>query len=198
MDQTVVTNVLWNEATGKIKTFFVGGNMLSASYYRALAARMGMFGNISVVYSPNMKQSSAEYVSSNTYVSSNNDVLEGNKMYLRFKEANTVPRKALIIHESTHAVSDMLRMTMSKAESEMMAYIAQCQYAKATNHPGPLESESNDPLQQAVLDIAWGIAETLQSGGSPSTADYSKLYSAVCQHPFYTKNPQSKAAYDGI
>ncbi|MEP6924872.1 MAG: hypothetical protein ABI954_10440 [Pyrinomonadaceae bacterium] len=196
MNQRVVTNVLWNEATGKIKTFFIGGNMLSASYYRALAARMGMFENVEVVYSPNMTQASAEYVSSS--INLGGTITDSNKMYLKFLEADSVPRKALIIHESTHAVSDMLRMNMTKAESEMMAYIAQCQYAVASRHPGRLQSESNDSKQQAVLDIAWDIAEAMQKGATPTTADYTKLYNAVCQHPYYAKNPQSKAVYDGI
>lgn len=45
-----------------------------------------------------------------------------------FLDTTTTPKKALVVHEMTHALLDYHRSTMSQGKSEAAAYIAQMMY----------------------------------------------------------------------
>lgn len=184
LNQEVVTKVLNSPAALSIKTFFVGGNMITGSFYQALAAQMSMFECLNVLHYPNLKGASAMYDSGS------------NALLLRFKQPGSPTETSLIIHEATHAICDMLQMNISVMESEMMAYIAQCQFYRGLRQPSRLWSQ--DAKKDAVFEFATNIAEALQAGTTPSSQDFESLRQAVTKHPYYKNSYGKSANYDGI
>lgn len=180
-----VGNVLMSSQTGKIKMFTVSGQTLVASFYQALAARMSMFDSMKVEYDSTLKKGTAEYDS------------DTNTMKIGFTAIEYDEHRGIIIHESTHAVCDMVKMTITVADSEVMAYIAQCQYMLANFGNYPLTGKT--AAKTAIFAAAWKVAEKIQNGQIPSETDYSTVRLAVCSDSDYGEKSSSKAAaFDGL
>jgi hypothetical protein len=124
-----------------------------------------------------------------------------NTFHVAFTAATSLTRKALIIHEATHALCDFNnKSTMDIGESESMAYIAQCQFARLLNtssDPG-VRLMDTPPAKDKVFEVGWGIAGTLLGGGLPGAADIASMRDAVNKHPNYKNNVATKAGYNGV
>lgn len=123
-----------------------------------------------------------------------------NTFHLGFTDANSLSRKALIVHESVHAVCDLMNLTtMDIGTSESAAYLAQCLYARGNStDPDPdarLYSEDED--KDRVFQVGWELAGTLLAGSTPSTADYDRLRDAVNRHPYYRGKAGDSARFNG-
>lgn len=183
--KNLVTTVLMNGGTAKIKHFTVGGFTIYPIYYQVLASRISLFDSVEVVYSQS-------YVNRARYIPGEN------KMIIGFQ--STIPDlgKALVVHEATHAVCDMLKLSMKRGDSEAMAYIAQCQYWKANISNDRLEGNVIGDEDDLVFEAAWNIACAIQAGQSVPSTDYDKLQAALAANNSYKKHINERPAYDGI
>ena len=124
---------------------------------------------------------------------------KGNTLYLRFVTASDLTKQALVVHEVTHALFDFKMAKMDIATSEAIAYIVQCQYARAN-------STSDDPDVRLwddgdddwVFDIGWRIAGKLLSGGSIDSTDEADMRQAVRKNSKYHKEYTDMADFDGM
>ena len=82
-------------------------------------------------------------------------------MYLGFKSATELTQKALVVHEAVHVVYDMVKMKMSVADSEAIAYIVRCQYARADSSGPDDRLFSADKKKDKFFEIGWRIAGKL-------------------------------------
>ncbi len=171
-----VIKVLLSDGTQKIKPFSFGGVGFTPQVFPVLVT-MIKDNKIKVEY--DSKQSGrAEY----DYGT--------NTLYLGFTSASSLSKKALIIHESVHAVFD--------ADSESIAYIAQCQYASA-NNPNPSDRlQSPDPAKDKVFELAWKLAGKILGGEKPTSDEKGELRDAVSKHPFYMANAAHDAGFNGV
>lgn len=124
-----------------------------------------------------------------------------NTMYLGFKATTELTKKALVVHEAVHAIYDLVKMKMSVADSEAIAYIVQCQYARAnsaSSDPGD-RLFSADKKKDKVFEVGWRIAgKLLGKDSSPLTDDdYREMREAVSQHPFYAAKAAGSAGFNG-
>jgi hypothetical protein len=124
-----------------------------------------------------------------------------NTFLVAFTVATTLTRKALIVHEATHALCDFKnKSTMDIGESESMAYIAQCQFARLLKtDPDPAVRLMDTPANKdKVFEVGWGIAGTLLGGGLPGASDITDMRNAVNIHPNYKGKVANNAKYNGV
>jgi hypothetical protein len=118
-------------------------------------------------------------------------------LLLGFKATTELSKKALVVHEAVHAVYDMVKMKMSVADSESIAYLVQCQYARA-NNPNPEDRLfSTNKAKDKVFEIGWAIAGRILEGYSPSIDDCNRMRDAVSMHPFYSAKAAGDAGFNG-
>ncbi len=179
-----VIKVLLSDGTQKIKPFSFGGIGFTPQVFPVL---VNMINNDKIKVEFDSKQSGrAEY----DYGT--------NTLYLGFTSASSLSKKALIIHECVHAVYDAVSQKMSVADSESIAYIAQCQFASA-NNPNPSERlQSPDPAKDKVFELAWKLAGKILAGEKPTSAEKGELRDAVSKHPFYMANAAHDAGFNGV
>lgn len=122
-----------------------------------------------------------------------------NTLYLGFSSTSELSKKALVVHECVHAVYDQVKMKMSVQDSESIAYIVQCQYARANNPSSSNRLMSNDPKKDKVFEVGWRIAGKLlgQDSSGLTDSDYADMREAVAAHPYYAKNAKSDAGFNG-
>ena len=120
-----------------------------------------------------------------------------NTLNVWFTEATDIPKKALIVHEATHAAYDLAKIKMSVAESESIAYIAQCCYARANAADPNDRLKAKTPEIDKVFEVAWGIAAKIQNGSNPDFKDCSNMRDAVSEHPFYSAKYANSAGFNG-
>lgn len=180
-----VITVLLGHGVSKMKNFTFESynfdtNALSLMAYEIRDGRMG------VTYSPKMG-TKAIYNSTE------------NNLYVGFFSAESDSRKALIVHETTHAVCDFQAKKMDVAQSESIAYIAQCLYARANSNNTDPDARlySEDEAKDKVFEIGWRIAGKIISGGKVDSTDVADMRGAVSGHPYYASNASSAAGYDG-
>jgi hypothetical protein len=179
----LVKNVLFSGEVDKIKHFTVGGFTLAPCYYKGLAGYISMFDSPQVIYNSNY-DGTAEYFP------------KSNRLYIGFQSTLYSENKGMIIHEATHAVCDMLGIQILRGDSEVLAYVAQCQYMRANFGDYRLE-DSSDPIMDEIFKKAWAIATTIQNDNTPSESDYADLRQEISKHPYYSRSAEP-AAYDGI
>jgi hypothetical protein len=122
-----------------------------------------------------------------------------NTLYFGFTSTTELSKKALVVHEAVHAVYDLVKMKMSVADSESIAYIVQCQYARA-NNPNPDERlTSPNKAKDKVFEIGWRIAGKLlgQDSSQLTDDDYRSMREAVSQHPLYAAKAAGDAGFNG-
>ena len=177
----LVTNILTNGETAKMKPFTVGGNTIYPVHFQTLATRMLLFDSVTVHYH-SMYQDRAKYFPGK------------NKMFIGFQ--STVPNegRSLIVHEATHAICDMLKLSMTRADSESLGYIAQCLHYRA--------NYGNDPLSvggmEDVFTAAWKIACAVHDGKTVPSADYDNVLNNLNENNSYKNCMNEISAYDGI
>lgn len=185
--ETMVTNILTGSEIQKINSFTFYGKHFSAGTFANIKSLLES-GFIKAVYDEK-KIGMAEY----DYAS--------NTLYLGFKATAELTKKALVVHEAVHAVYDMVKMKMSVADSEAIAYIVQCQYARANSTSSDPNDRlfSSDPKKDKVFEIGWRIAgKLLGKDSSPLTDDdYRQMRDAVSQHPYYAAKAAGDAGFNG-
>ena len=182
-----VLSVLTMPTVAQLRTFKINGHEFKPAELSALNVQVAA-DKIHVKFDSTM-QGHAEYdTGTNTF-------------HVGFTAASSLTRKALIVHEATHALCDFQnKSTMDIGESESMAYIAQCQFARMLNtstDPGArlMDTPAN---KDKVFEVGWGIAGTLLSGGMPGAADITAMRNAVNIHPNYKDKVGDNAQYNGI
>lgn len=123
-----------------------------------------------------------------------------NNFYLGFLSADSESRKALVVHEATHALYDYQSATMDVATSESIAYIAQCIYARAntTSTDPNARLFSDDPAKDKVFEVGWKIAGKIIGGGAIDSTDCTDMRNAVKGHPYYASEASDSAGFNGI
>ena len=141
--KSLVAGVLLGPQTSKMRGFSFNGFSFDPVYYKQLAIHILFTDNFRVKWDKNLNGSAVYKPHKNT-------------IYLGFYQNQGVESDALIVHESTHAVCDMLKKTLAIADAEVMAYIAQCQFAYAnnTNSDGSRLLGSDDPVRDQVWSTA--------------------------------------------
>ncbi len=137
---------------------------------------------------------------SGSFYYSGSDTLE-----FSFTTASSLTQKALIMHEATHAVLDVMTAPgMKIADSEAMAYIVQCQYARANNTVAGARLGASDTstadgkAEDKVFKIAWTIAGKILKNKTPKNGDYQKLKKAISKAPKYRTTYNDTANWDGL
>ncbi|MEP6924551.1 MAG: hypothetical protein ABI954_08805 [Pyrinomonadaceae bacterium] len=120
-----------------------------------------------------------------------------NTLYLGFTEATSLTRKALIVHEATHACYDLLKTKMSVADSESIAYIVQCQYARANSSDPSQRLIGNTDAKDKVFELGWAIAGKILAGNSPTPSECNEMREAVSKHPYYMSKAAADAGFNG-
>ena len=180
-----VRNVLMSEQTVKIKPFTVSGQTLVANLYKMLAAGLPLLGSMTVEYDSTLEKGTAEYDS------------DSNTMKVGFTSIEYDEQRGIIIHESTHAVCDMMKMDITVANSEVMAFVAQCQFMLANFGNYPLTGKTK--TKTAIFAAAWKAAEKIQNNQTLSESDYKNVRDAVCADSDYgVKCLSQTAAFDGL
>jgi hypothetical protein len=183
--ETMVVNILNSAEAKKINSFtFYGKHFTVMTFNNIKSLVEGGF--IKAVYDET-KSGMAEYDYSN------------NTLYLGFKSATELSKKALVVHEAVHAVYDQVKMKMSVADSESIAYIVQCQYARANNPNAGERLTSPNKAKDKVFEIGWMIAGKLlgQDTSALTDDDYKSMREAVSQHPFYAAKAAGDAGFNG-
>lgn len=176
-----VVNVLLSERTKKIKPFTYGAYNFDPSSFDMLAGNMLYWQTPRVVHVPGARKE-AGY---------NSDI---EAFFFGFKSPQGRSQKALVIHEATHAIQDMQSAVMNIADSEVIAYITQCQYARVDSQDGLNRLYSDDAAKDKVFVLGWHIASKLQTNQTPTQEDYNELRAAVCASPMYAKNAATPPA----
>ncbi|REJ77341.1 MAG: hypothetical protein DWQ47_13210 [Acidobacteria bacterium] len=182
-----VASVLRSSKISKIPTFTFEGHTfrpghLSHMYHELTNSN----GKLNVEVDTN--QSSSAYYKSAT-----------NTLYLKFVGVNTLTRRALVVHETTHALFDFKAANMDIATSESIAYIAQCCYARANStDPDPEVRLTGAGNKDVVFEVGWRIAGKLLGGGSIDSTDVRDMRDAVAIHPFYSADHSTAADFDGM
>ncbi len=178
---TMVANILTGPEAQKIRSFTFGGKHFGAgAFYNIRSLIEGGF--IKVIYESE-RNGSAEY----EYAT--------NTLFVGFPQAFDLGQKALVAHEAVHAVYDLVKMKMSVADNESIAYIVQCQFARAGGLVDRLTSSTRQ--RDKVFEVAWDIAGRVLQGYSPTADECNKMREAVSQHPFYSANASSMIKSDG-
>jgi len=183
--ETMVTGILTGSEIQKVNSFTFYGKHFTATTFANIKSMIEA-GFIKAVYDEK-KVGMAEY----DYAS--------NTLYLGFKSTSELTKKALVVHEAVHAVYDMVKMKMSVADSESIAYIVQCQYARANSSSPDDRLMSSDKKKDKVFEIGWRIAgKLLGKDTSPLTDDdYKAMREAVSEHPFYAAKAAGDAGFNG-
>ena len=169
--ETMVADILTGAEAQKIKSFtFAGKHFGAGTFYNI--RNLIECGFIKVVYEA-QRNSMCEYEWAT------------NTLFVGFQKAYDLGQKAIVIHESVHAVYDMVKMKMTVADSESIAYIVQCQYARANNSNPDDRLYSSDKKKDKVFEIDWNIAGKVLQGYSPTYDECEQMRAAVTRHPYY-------------
>jgi hypothetical protein len=127
------------------------------------------------------------------------DYYSGNNTFeFGFTTASSLSQKALVLHEATHAVLDIVMAPgMKVVDSEAMAYIVQCQYARANNTVAGTRLVG-EGKKDRVFATGWSIAGKLLAGRSPRSEDFRRLSKAISKHPEYKNIYRNAANWDGV
>lgn len=183
--ETMVVNILTGSEVQKINSFTFFGKHFTVGTFTQIKSLIEA-GFIKAVYDES-KAGMAEYDYGN------------NTLYLGFTSTTELTKKALVVHEAVHAVYDMVKMKMSVADSESIAYIVQCQYARANNPNSSERLTSPNKAKDKVFEVGWMIAGKLlgQDSSALTDNDYKAMREAVSQHPFYAAKAAGDAGFNG-
>jgi hypothetical protein len=169
--QTVLS-VLRDPAIERIN-FVIGGYEIRPRLYeRVRGAVDGLFGpHIEVVANPH--QADAAWYDS-----------DANRLSLRSVLAETDTRKALIVHEATHAGCDLLNYHQMRTDtSEAAAYIAQCIFLRQKTSAADLAAgnrlTSSNRGTDRILEQAWAVAGQILAHGFSHRRDTEELQDRI-------------------
>ena len=98
---------------------------------------------------------------------------------------NNVMGKAAVFHESVHALMDVAGLKVTMHNDEVIAYLADAMYLKASN----MTSVSGGPLEKAIYTAAFNLIDDRKlltmRGTRLSWSDCDALRNAIKAHPAY-------------
>jgi hypothetical protein len=98
---------------------------------------------------------------------------------------NSVLGRAAVFHESVHALMDVNNYRVSMHDDEVIAYLADATYLKASN----LTNLAGGPQELAIYAAAFALVDRRRLLATPgallSAADCEDLRSAIRAHPLY-------------
>ena len=106
-------------------------------------------------------------------------------------------KRALLVHEAIHALSDLRVSKMTDMQAEAAAFIAQALYQ--LKYRQGHKWKSRVPIFVAALDVV--VAKKLHEQGGVTVAwdDYATLRKAIQEDPNYkSKDLKASAGYNGI
>ena len=114
-----------------------------------------------------------------------------------FPKTFDLGQKALVVHEVVHAAYDQVKIKMSVADSESIAYIVQCMYARMNNPNRDERLFSSKPARDKVFEVGWNLAGKIIAGQGLTFDDCNAMREAVAKHPFYMANAAHDAKFNG-
>ena len=106
-------------------------------------------------------------------------------------------KRALLVHEAVHALSDMRSQKMNDMEAESAAFIAQALYQ--LKYRGGKTWKSKLPIFVAALDVVVAKQLNEKTGVTVAWDDYTELRKAIQADANYGKKDlNASAGYNGI
>jgi hypothetical protein len=106
-------------------------------------------------------------------------------------------KRALLVHEAVHALSDMRSQKMNDMEAESAAFIAQALYQ--LKHRGGKKWKSKVAIFVAALDVVIAKGLNDKAGETVAWDDYAELRKAIQADANYGKKDlNASAGYNGI
>jgi len=119
-----------------------------------------------------------------------------NNFEVGFTNATTLTKRALVAHECTHAVFDLLNYRRATVgTSETAAHVAQLIFFVFHSPSVPLRS--GDPKRNLIFYNAGYLAQKILKGQTPTAAEYDYVKKAVCDHRDYAPGT-GLCGYNGI
>jgi hypothetical protein len=182
-----VLATLADRAVRQIK-FEIDSFRVDPGFY-ALVAQCMKRGRIRVLYNRGVGTAAYYYPSED-------------KLELGFTSEATLTRRAIIVHECTHAVFDLRRYVQARrVTSEAAAFIAECLFARF-HSPRPKDPDyrlsSDDEKKDYIYELAWEIAGKILKGQTPTPGHYAGLKTAVLDHPDYAQYGRGLSGWDGV
>lgn len=181
--RTELANLLKGQAVGKMKAFSLSGQALNGKVYNVLgeAIEKGVFN---VSDAGNTDGAGAVYdTGTNTFE-------------FKWSVLDRLTRRALAVHEATHAITDLLKTEIKILDGEGLAYVFQCQYAQQFANPGE-RLMSTTASKDKVFEVAWDIATTLRAS-YPNHSQIQELRKAIKAHPNYITTHDDDMKNDGV
>lgn len=120
-------------------------------------------------------------------------------IFTGFCRLDTIGRKAVLVHEATHAVNDMkARAAILHVDDEAAAYTAQAMYIRGLGTRAPIRLTSTNTFTDAIYKASFDVADAIFGGRGHPVAELDLLRSAIRSDPFYTLNSGSQVGYNGI
>jgi hypothetical protein len=116
----------------------------------------------------------------------------------------TIGQRALIIHECTHAIVDLRKLTTQVDETEGLAYVAQALYAnlQGQTHGHTVSEDPHDPLSwaswQMIVDESTRLAKIVKKHRVVTPGEASTLYFAIRNANFYRHRVGKSEVNDGV
>jgi hypothetical protein len=106
-------------------------------------------------------------------------------------------KRAVLVHEAVHALSDMRSQRMNDMEAESAAFIAQALYQ--LKYRGGKKWKSKVPIFVAALDVVVAKQLNEKTGVTVAWDDYAELRKAIKADTNYGKKDlNASAGYNGI
>lgn len=111
----------------------------------------------------------------------------------RHNQPNSRKWKSSVIHEATHALVDLKRIIISRVDSEVLAYTAQCIYLRRSNY-----DFSHAGRNPTILHPSLDLADSIIQGRGISPILVSNLQNAIKIHPQYIRYGSNLTTSNGI
>jgi hypothetical protein len=182
--KNMVITLLSQTEVSKIK-FSFGSMSVDSKSFQQVKAKVSS-GKIKIAYNAKLGPKVAKYRYTH------------NTLFVGFKTTGkNADREALLVHECTHAASDIAGKKTLLTHSEAAAYIAQCLYFYYKNE-AKIKKGAKPTFAQAVLREAWKVAMKAVSNSTLSNSDVQPLFKAIAKNPTYMKRHSQQVGYDGV
>jgi hypothetical protein len=148
-------------------------------------------GRIPVYYDPNFVMVNGAF---GAYYDGGYDA-----MFTGFCVLDTMGRKAVLVHEATHAVSDMKnRAAMLHVDDEAAGYTAQAMYIRGMGVRPPIRLKTTNTIKDAIYLGAFNVADAIFGGRGHPVDQLDLLRDAIRADPDYAASAGTTAGYNGI
>jgi hypothetical protein len=183
--KATIIAVLGGAEMKAVRPFTIKGQLIAYNHYSLVATHIQK-GDIKIKHFPDEPETAYYEPGTDTFYVDGNGVIDCH-------------RKALIVHEATHAINDIAFINMDIATSEALSYVAQAQYMRANSGKGSTRQLHGDTDEQdKVFELAWSIATTLAINKTPSEAEYDALRAAINLAPKYLGTGADPTNFNGV